>query len=417
MAKPLVLQKFHRFQQIVHESPARFKVVVAGRRWGKTAFSRVQLILRAARKRKQLIWYVAPTYGMASDIMWGALIEAIPPQFIRKKNETKLTVILKNGSIIQLKGADKPDSLRGRGVDYVVLDEYQDFKPGTWEAAIFPTLTDRGGHALIIGTPKAYNALYELYRKGQSEAKEDDDWASWQFPTSTSPFIPAKEIAAARRNLDERTFKQEYEASFETMSGRVYYAFDRNTHVGDYAFDPHNHIIVGQDFNVDPMCSVILQWKKNLNEIWAVDEIFLRQSNTSEVVDELERRYFRLFPRNIMLFPDASGGNRSSARGESDLQIFRERGINRIHNKPKNPMVADRINAVNSMLRSADGTIRLRIDKRCKNLIDSLEQVIYKEGSREIDKSRDNDHITDALGYPIEALFPVVRVPLIGVSR
>jgi hypothetical protein len=391
--------------------------VVAGRRWGKTAYSKIQLILRAARKGKQLIWYVAPTYAMARDIMWGALTDAIPSSYIRKKNETQLTIILKNGSVIQCKGADKPDSLRGRGVDFVVLDEYQDFKTGTWEAAIFPTLTDRQGHAVIIGTPKAYNHLYELYRKGQSTHKDDRDWASWQFPTATSPFIPAKELAAARRNMDERTFKQEFEASFETMSGRVYYAFNRAEHVGDYPFDPNDTIIVGQDFNVDPMCSVILQWKPKLNELWAVDEIFLRQSNTMETVDELERRYWRLFPRRIMLFPDASGGNRSSARGESDLQVFRERGITRINNKKKNPLVSDRINSVNAMLKAADGTIRLRIDKRCKNLIDSLEQVIYKEGSRDIDKSQDNDHMADALGYPIEALFPSVKVPLIGASR
>lgn len=417
MARPLVIQKFHKFQKIVHDSPARFKVVVAGRRWGKTAFSRIQIILFALRKKKALVWYVAPTYAMARDIMWGALIDALPPEFIAKKNETQLTVVLKNGSVIQCKGADKPDSLRGRGVDYVVLDEYQDFKTGTWDAAIFPTLTDKRGHALIIGTPKAYNHLYELYKKGQSEHPDDRDFASWQFPTRTSPFIPASELAMARRNMDERTFKQEFEASFETMTGRVYYAFNRHEHVGDFPFDPDQPIIVGQDFNVDPMCSVILQWKPRLNELWAVDEIFLRQSNTVETVDELERRYFRLFPSKVHLFPDASGGNRSSARGESDLQIFRERGLTRIHNRTKNPLVADRINAVNSMLKAADGTIRLRVDKRCKNLIDSLEQVIYKEGSREIDKSQDNDHITDALGYPIEVLFPAIRVPLIGASR
>jgi hypothetical protein len=417
MARPLVVQKFHKYQKIVHDSPARFKVVVAGRRWGKTAKSKITLILAALKKKKALVWYVAPTYAMARDIMWDALVEAIPPSYIRAKNETRLTVILKNGSVIQCKGADKPDSLRGRGVDFVVLDEYQDFKVDTWEKAILPTLADKRGYALIIGTPKAYNHLHTLYEKGQSDDPLDADWASWQFPTRTSPFIPASELAAAKRNMDEKSFKQEFEASFETMQGRVYYPFDRNVHVGDYAFDPSQQIIVGQDFNVDPMCSVILQYKPKLREIWAVDEIFLTQSNTYETVQELERRYFRLFPNRIMLFPDASGGNRSSARGESDLQIFREKGITRIHNKTKNPFVSDRINAVNGMLMSADGTVRLRIDKKCKNLIKSLEQTIYKPGTREVDKTAGTDHMADAIGYPIEALFPAVKVHLIGVSR
>ena len=417
MAKrPHVVHKFHKYQQIVHKTPARFKVVVAGRRWGKTAFARIEIITAAASKSKQLVWYIAPTYSMAHDIMWGSLKEAIPRSFIKVTNETKMTIVLKNDSIIQCKGADKPDSLRGRGVNLAVLDEYQDFKKGVWDDVVFPTLVDRRGKAIIIGTPKAYNHLYKLYENGQNH-EENPDWASWQFPTSTSPFIPASELAAAKKNLDERSFKQEFEASFETMSGRVYYPFERKIHVGEYPFDPNNYIIVGQDFNVDPMSSVIMQLKKDTGELWCVDEIYIRQSNTPEVIDELERRYYRLFPNRIVVFPDPAGGNRSSARGESDLQIFRERGIQRLHYHRKHPPVADRVNAVNSMLKAADGSVRLKIDKRCTNLIASLEQVIYKPGSRDVDKSQDNEHIADALGYPIEFLFPVRKIELIGVSR
>lgn len=414
--RPFVVHKFHRYQQLVHSTPSRFKVIVAGRRWGKTAYCKIELILAALAKRNSLVWYIAPTYSMAHDIMWAQLIAAIPRSYLAKKpHDTKMTIWLKNGSVIQLKGADKPDSLRGRGVDLVVLDEYQDHKAGVWGEVIFPTLTDRRGRAIIIGTPKAYNHLYELYQQGQNP--EFIDWKSWQFPTSTSPFIPKGELDAARRNLDERSFNQEFNASFETMSGRVYYAFDRNVHVGNYPFDPDDMIIIGQDFNVDPMCSVVLQYKKARNEIWAVDEIYLRQSNTQETINEVERRYFRLFPHRVAIFPDPAGGNRSSARGESDIAIFREKGISRIYYHKKHPFVADRVNAVNSMLKSADGTVRLRVDKRCKNLIESLEQVIYKPNSRDIDKSQNNDHITDALGYPIEFMFPVRKLELIGASR
>jgi hypothetical protein len=416
MARPHTIRKFHRYQKIVHDTPSRFKVIVAGRRWGKTEFCKIQLILAAIKKPNSLVWYVAPTYAMANDIMWGQLIAAIPRSYMAKKpNDTKMTIFLKNGSIIQCKGADKPDSLRGRGVDMVVLDEYQDFKLGVWDDVIFPTLTDRRGQAIIIGTPKAYNHLYKLYEQGQS--KEFPDWASWQFPTSTSPFIPAAELAAAKRNMDERSYKQEFEASFETMSGRVYYPFDRKVHVGEYAFDPNNYIIVGQDFNVDPMSSVIMQVNRDTGELWVIDEIMLRQSNTQEVVDELERRYWRLFPNRVVMFPDPAGGNRSSSRGESDIQIFREKGLQNIHFHKKHPLVSDRINAVNSMLKSADGTVRLRIDKRCKHLIESLEQVIYKPGTREVDKSQGNEHIADAIGYPIEFMYPVKKIELLGVSR
>lgn len=417
MARPHVIKKLHKYQRIVHSSRSRFRVVTAGRRWGKTALSAIELILAALTKKNSLVWYVAPSYAMARDIMWRQLIEMIPRQYLAKKpHDTKLELVFKNGSVIQLKGADKPDSLRGRGVDFVVLDEFQDFKEGAWGEVIAPTLADRGGRALVIGTPKAYNELYVLYMKGQNRS-ENPDWESWQFPTSTSPFIPAAELEAARRNLDERTFAQEFEASFETMSGRVYYAFDRNLHVGNYEFDPKNYIIVGQDFNVDPMCSIILQHKPELGEVWAVDEIFLNQSNTQETVNELERRYWRLFPQKIAVFPDPAGANRSSARGETDVQIFREKGIDKIFHHRKAAFVADRVNAVNAMLKSADGKVRLRINPRCKNLIASLEQTLYKPNSREVDKAAGMEHMSDALGYPLEYLFSPTKLQLVGVSR
>lgn len=408
--------KLHPGQMKVARKDKRFKVVVAGRRWGKTFFSATNLIKAAVKKKKALVWYVAPTYGMARDIMWDQLIDMIPKRLVRKKNETKLSIRLVNGSEIQLKGADKPDTLRGRGVDYVVLDEYQDFKPGTWEEVIYPTLSDKQGHGLIIGTPKAYNQLYDLYMRGQEA--DYGDWGSWQFPTITSPFIPPKEIAAARRNLDEKTFKQEYEASFETMSGRVYYPFDRKIHVGEYEYDPSLPILCGQDFNVDPMCTAIFQWHPELDELWCIDEIYLNQSSTEETVDELERRYWRHFKaRKIAVYPDPAGGQRSSARGESDLMVFREKGINHVYYRRKHPPVADRINAVNSMLKSADGTIRLRVNKNCKHVIQSLEQTIYHPGTREVNKKLGTEHMADAVGYPVEYLFPVNKVSIVGLSR
>jgi hypothetical protein len=420
------LLKLHPKQLQVFKDPARYKVVVAGRRWGKTFLSRTTLVSEACKKRKALVWYVAPTYGMAKDIMWSELIDAIPPRLIRKKNETKLEVVLINGSVIQLKGADKPDTLRGRGIDFVVLDEYQDFKAGTWEEVIYPTLMDKQGRALVIGTPKAYNCLYDLYAKGQ-DPKNRGEWNSWQFPTISSPFIPEKEIEKARANMDEKSFRQEFEASFETMTGRVYYAFSRQTHVRDLpSIDPEKPIFVGQDFNVDPMTSVIFQlWEdptypKNSPDRWVIhikDEIVLQSSNVMEVCDELERRYWRHIKENrLAMYPDPAGRNRSQGRGETNFQIFKERGINRVYAKAKHPAREDRYNAVNLMLKSAEGRIRLFVDRKCKKTIESLEQTIYKAGTNDVDKSQGAEHITDALGYPVELLFPVRKITVIGKS-
>jgi hypothetical protein len=404
----------HPGQFEVFKTRSRFKVVVAGRRWGKTQLAKTTII-KMARIQKRLIWYVAPTYRMAKQIMWQELIDAIPRKWVRKINETTMTIKLVNGTTIECKGADKPDTLRGIGLHFVVLDEFQDMKPETWTTVLRPTLATTGGHAMFIGTPKSFNHLYDLWAYGQKpEMRDKGQWCSWQFPTIMSPFIPPEEIDAARADMDEKSFRQEFEASFETMSGRVYHAFDRNVHVGDCKFDPRRPIWVGQDFNIDPMSSVILQPQEN-GELWAVGELVLYGSNTEEVCDELERRYWR-HQKQITIYPDPAGVQRQHARGETDLDIFREKGFKRIKHRKKHPRIADRVNSVNRMLRAADGTVRFRVDRSCKTLIDSLEQTIYKKGSRDIDKSAGNEHITDALGYCIELEYPVRKVVIAGIS-
>jgi hypothetical protein len=404
----------HTKQMEVYRSQSRYRVVVAGRRWGKTALSRV-LIIKKAQKKKQKIWYVAPTYKMAKQIMWVDLMDAIPRKWIRKINETSLTITLINGTRIELKGADKPDSLRGVGIHFLVLDEFQDMAEEVWTLVLRPTLADTGGHAIFIGTPKAYNYLYELYKKGQDpKLQRLNEWMSWQFPTITSPFIPLSEIEAAKKDMDEKSFRQEFEASFETMSGRVYYPFDRSVHIQPVEFNPKLPIWVGMDFNIDPMSTVIYQPQLN-GELWAVDEVVLFGSNTEEVCEELEKRFWR-HQNQIVMYPDPAGGQRQHARGETDMDILREKGFKRIKYRKKHPMVADRVNAVNRMLKDANGAVRLKINPRCKHFISALEQTIYKKGTREVDKSGGTEHSADAGGYCIELEFPVRKVEIGGLS-
>lgn len=414
----------HAGQRQVFTDRHRFKVVVAGRRWGKTQLSKLSMIRKAAVKPRQLIWYVAPTYSMARSILWDELKESVPQKWIRKINETRMTISLRNGSRIELKGADKPDSLRGVGLHLVIIDEAQDIEPDTWYKVLYPTLTSTKGEAIIIGTPKAFNWLYDVYMLGQrgetyidaKGRKRRNGYKSWQFPTITSPFIPKEEIEAARQNLDEKSFKQEFEASFETMSGRVYYAFDRAEHIRPCPFNPALPIWIGQDFNIDPMSSVIMQPQPN-GEIWVVDECILYGSNTQETADEIARRYHRHITKNqITFYPDPAGQNRSHGRGESDLDILREAGFKRMKYRRKHPRVSDRINAVNRMFKAGDGSVRMRIDPKCRHTIQGLEQTIYKPGTREVDKSQGFEHPCDALGYCIDIEFPVREMHILGIS-
>ncbi|WP_247300517.1 phage terminase large subunit [Bradyrhizobium sp. 179] len=414
--------KMHGKQREVFQDPHRFKCVVAGRRWGKTQMSKLS-ICRAMVKPRQLIWYVAPTYAMARGIMWEELKEAIPRDWVVAYNETRMTIRLRNGTRIELKGADKPDTLRGVGIHLLIIDEAQDIKPDTWYKVLRPTLASTGGQAIIIGTPKSFNWLYDVYMLGQKGDVYRDKkgrlrtntWKSWQFPTITSPFIPKAEVEAARQDMDEKSFRQEFEASFETMSGRVYYAFDRKVHVGDYPFNPRLPIWIGQDFNIDPMSSVVMQPQPN-GEVWIVDEVVLRGSNTQETADELGRRYFR-WQKNITIYPDPAGAQRSTkGRGESDIDILKDAGFRWVKFKRKHPKIADRVNAVNRMWRAADGTVKMRINQTCKHTIAGFEQTIYKEGSREVDKTQGLEHPTDACGYCIDIEFPWRSKEAFGIS-
>lgn len=265
-------------------------------------------------------------------------------------------------------------------------------------------------------TPKAMNHLYDLYKLGQDEDNvRAHRWTSWQFPTSSSPFIPQGEIEAAKADMDERSYLQEFEASFVNMSGRVYHAFDRDKHIkNDIVFNPEKPIWIGQDFNLDPMSSVVMQPQDD-GTVWVVDEIVLHGSNTEEVCDEIEKRYWRWQPK-VVIFPDPAGQYGQHARGESDLDIFRERGFRRLHYHKKHPLISDRVNAVNRMLKSADGKIRLFFHPKCKGIINSLEQTIYKKGTRELDKAASVEHSADALGYCIHYQFPVRSIEIAGVS-
>ena len=152
--------QLHEKQAEVFNNDCRFRVVVAGRRFGKTKLSMLEMLAWATRK-KQKIWYVAPTYRMAKQIMWNDLKVSVPKEWVTKIRENELCMELRNGSKIELRGADKPDSLRGVSLDFLVLDEFQDIDPETWKTVLRPTLADRKGHALFIGTPKGFNELYK----------------------------------------------------------------------------------------------------------------------------------------------------------------------------------------------------------------------------------------------------------------
>jgi len=208
----------HDNQQIIRDSNARFKVVVAGRRFGKTIFAINELIRMALENPNSRNYYVAPTYRQAKEIAWKMLFDNLPSELISSKNEVELTIELIQGATISLRGADNPESLKGVGLNYAVLDEYGQMKEMVWDEIIRPMLVDSKGKAIFIGTPVGYNHFWKLYNK----EKDDSDYQSFHFKTIDNLAIEGieEEVEKARLETDPIRFSQEYEANFEALVGR-----------------------------------------------------------------------------------------------------------------------------------------------------------------------------------------------------
>jgi len=207
------------WQQNVFKDDTRFKVIAAGRRTGKSMLACWTLILKALSKDGCDVFYVAPTQAQARDILWKMLHNLAAP-VIESSHINNMQVKLINGSTVHLRGADRPDNMRGVSLYYLVLDEWADQKPEVWEEVLRPALADQQGHALFIGTPKSRNHFYEIYK--YAELGDDEDWKAWHFTSFDNPLIPKKEIEDAKKSMSSYAFRQEFMASFEARGSEMF---------------------------------------------------------------------------------------------------------------------------------------------------------------------------------------------------
>jgi predicted phage terminase large subunit-like protein len=211
--------ELHPKQTEVFNDSHRFKVVAAGRRFGKSRLAAWTLIIEALKSTEKDVFYVAPTFQQAKDIMWSVL-KQLGHEVIKSVHENTAVITLINDRKIYLKGSDRPDTMRGVGLAYVVIDEYADMKPQVFEQILRPALSDVKGGALFIGTPKGRNHFYELYQ--MSQKGEDEDWVSFHFTSFDNPLLDPKEIEAAKKSMSSFSFRQEYLASFEAAQSDLF---------------------------------------------------------------------------------------------------------------------------------------------------------------------------------------------------
>ena len=393
-------------QKQIANDQSRFKVVCAGRRFGKSYLSMREICYRARQPGVE-IFYLTTSYRAAKMILWKPLKRRLQDlRWIRKINETEMSILLKNGSTISLKGAEDPDRLRGVSLDYVVIDEAADCKlDELWGEVCRPALADRQGGALFIGTPKGKaNAFYDLYQFASDES--NSDWHSWQYTTLEGGFVTEREIASARQDMTERQFRQEFLATFESYENRVAWSFSRDTHLHERDDFDTSVIHVGMDFNVNPATAVIAV--REGDSLYTIDELNIYSSNTDEIAQEITNRW----PRSkVFCYPDPAGSARkTSANGMTDHKILENAGF--VVKAPRrHDPVRDRINATNARFRNAEGDFNLFIHKSNKYTIESLDKHTFKPGTGIPDKDSGHDHMFDALSYMVAYLFPIKRKP------
>lgn len=358
----------------------------AGRRSGKTEHAKRYLVRAALSFTAHpdgLFVAAAPTRAQAKRIYWKDLKKLVPAWAQRKKpSETELTIYLLNGAELAVVGMDRPERVEGSPLDGIVLDEYANMKEKAWDENVRPALSTPGrpGWAWLIGVPEGRNHYYRTAQRALDPQREDWDVFTWP----SADILDPAEVEAAREDLDPRTFRQEYEASFESFTGLAYYGYDRRIHSREILadqYDPELPLICTFDFNRRPGTAVISQevdyWgtdERVASEgtiTAAIGEVWIPDHSTTPRVCRALLKAWGFHPGEFHVYGDATGGSGGSAQTEgsdwelvvSELRPALQKRL-RMRVATSNPTELARVNAMNSRLLASSGTVRLLVCPR-----------------------------------------------------
>lgn len=409
--------KPHPVQLALITDAVRFKVVPAGRRSGKTERAKRHVVKRAYAEPGNY-FVAAPTRDQVKRIYWDdlkalCLSAALPKQ----PSETDLIIFLPNGSKISLIGLDKSERIEGANLKGGIVDEIADTKEDAWPVHIKPALDTFDplnpryrSWCWLIGVPDGLNHYFDLAEYARTSG--DADWKLYTW--KSSEILPPDVIEAAQRSLSLKQFKQEYEASFETASGRVYEDYsDKN--VTTAQLEPHEQILWCHDFNFTPLSSAICTRRgTNQADFYVLDEIVLESAVARQAALEFVERYKTHQNRNVIIFGDPAGKAGEKHGHPSDYneleQVLRENGWKVTRQvKAAAPAIKDRQNAVRAKVMNARGDVSLYVNaSKARYAHKGMSTTQVKEGSTFQEVESQYQHITTALGYCIEYLWPIV---------
>lgn len=373
--------KLHDGQKQVVKDNHRFRVLLAGRRWGKTVLAIEEMVFTAVDNDSARIAYISPTFQSSRDIAWSQLkkrVQDIKPEINESRLEMQVPNKYGTKSNIILRSWDAVETLRGQYFDLLILDEaamYKDFWAG-WHEVLRPTLADKKGKCLFISTPKGFNAFYDLYNTN------DKDYASFHFTTYDNPHIDVEEVDKAKEEMTEDRFCQEFRADFRKQEGLVYKEFNRAHHLWDGSKEPEiSDKLGGVDFGYVHPAGVLSIKKDKYGIYWITDELYKSGLTDVQLAEYVVSMGY------IKVYPDP-------ARPEA-IKELTNRGVNCAEVSKGHDSVANGIQKVREVLKQN----RLRVHKQCVNLISEFEMYAYRENTE--DPIKEHDHLLDALRYVI----------------
>lgn len=389
--------KPHRYQKEFHNSKARFRTLIAGRRGGKSLSGTIEA-LRWASKKPTNGMIVAPTYPMLKDVNIPTLLDWCPKHTIKSWNKVDSKLVLINGSEITFRSGDNPDRLRGVGLDWTWLDEASFMGKEVWEV-IYPALTDRGGYAWVTTTPQGYDWVYDNFFK--PTLRNEPDYEAWRYTTSDNPYIDKRLIEKARQDLSETMFRQEYLASFEKFEGMIYPDFEEERHV---ISPPEKKVtdifFVSLDVGWNHPTAILLAKEDTNHNLYVIDEVREQFLTAKDISSQLQGLLVRnnLTKSEITSFvidPASKGTQQTSGMSMYDQLV--EEGWAFI---PGNNNVMAGINRVTRLLRAN----KLFVGSRCEKTIDEIRTYHWRKWKEGSDVSRVNpfklgDDLVDSLRY------------------
>lgn len=406
---------------------ARFPVVPAGRRSGKTERAKRFVAKQAMKNAGKKYFIAAPTYQQVKKIYWQD-IKALTLSASHKKrpSETDLIIFMPNETEIHLIGLDKPERIEGVLWHGGIVDEFADTKPNAWAENILPALNtvdprnpDYRAWCMLLGVPDGLNHYYEIAE--YAKTAKDPDYALFHW--TSAEILPPDVIESAKRSMSAKQFKQEFEASFETASGRIYEDYGKDNLTSE-TIKPHEQLCWMHDQNFTPLSSAIGVMRNENKDVYLLDEIILTSAVSRQSAEEFVERYKNHENKNVIIYGDPAGragekhGQESAYR--SIEEVLRNNGW-KFQRKVKaaHPSIKDRQNQVRAKIKNALGHVSLFVNpNKAPYCHKGLATVQLKDGSSFLEEESEYQHVTTAIGYFIDVEYPIVSniIQRIGIS-